>query len=271
MNQTPVISIITVVLNAAGELEKTISSVLSQDYPRIEFIVIDGGSTDGTVEVIRAHAGQVAYWVSEPDKGIYHAMNKGVEKATGTWLNFMNAGDIFFSDHTVSGLFRMDHGDARVLFGDSVARYPGFRAQRKAMPLENLRRGMICCHQAMFFRSDLLKDNAFNTELIYSADYDLILRLSRAGTIFRYVPETIAVFDTRGISNLKMAGSARSNLEILKADGMLTAKEIRFHRRFICRSKLTELIYRTLPPWVINSFLKWLYRDQIIHEQGPHE
>lgn len=86
------ISVVTVCYNAADTIEKTMLSVLNQTHHDIEYIIIDGGSTDGTVEIIRKYADRIAYWVSEPDKGIYDAMNKGIKVATGEWINFMNAG-----------------------------------------------------------------------------------------------------------------------------------------------------------------------------------
>ena len=95
MNTPPLITIITVAYNAVKDIENTILSVLNQTYPNIEYIIIDGGSTDGTLDIIKKYEDKISYWVSEPDKGIYDAMNKGTLKATGVWLNFMNAGDTF--------------------------------------------------------------------------------------------------------------------------------------------------------------------------------
>ena len=87
------VSVVTVCLNAVNEIERTMLSVLDQTYTNIEYIVIDGGSTDGTVDIIRKYQDRIAHFISEPDKGLYDAMNKGIDLATGEWINFMNAGD----------------------------------------------------------------------------------------------------------------------------------------------------------------------------------
>jgi len=262
------ISVITITLNSAHDLKKTMVSVLGQDYPQIEYIIIDGGSTDGTLEVIKTNAGHVACWISEPDRGIYDAMNKGLAKATGEWVNFMNAGDVFNNDHVLSAVFNHDPGDAAVLYGDSIARYLAFNAWRKARSPEDLWKGMFCCHQSMFFRTSLIKNEGYRTGDCFSADYEMIHRLYHAGKTFRYIPETIAVFDTRGISNMQMVKSARSNLEILSSFRTLTLKERRFHRWVIFKSALTEWMYKFLPSPVIHSMLRQVYRNQIISESS---
>ncbi|MCK9423304.1 MAG: glycosyltransferase [Bacteroidales bacterium] len=241
-------------------------SIISQDYPDLEIIVVDGGSTDGTQEVIGHFADQIDYWVSEPDLGIFDAMNKGLARATGEWVNFMNAGDVFSNNHVLSTVFNKESMDAAVIYGDSIAHYPAFKTWRKALPPEDLWKGMICCHQSMFFLTNLIRKVGYNADLHFSADYEMILRLYIAGKKFRYIPEIIAVFDTRGISNAKMVKSARSNLEILSSTRRLTKKEKRFHKRFILQSKLTEWFYQFMPSTGISKFLKWFYRNQIIHE-----
>ena len=95
------VSVITISYNAVSVIEDTIQSVLNQSYKDIEYIIIDGGSTDGTVDIIKKYQDKINYWVSEPDNGIYDAMNKGIDKATGEWINFMNAGDYFHSNLTL--------------------------------------------------------------------------------------------------------------------------------------------------------------------------
>jgi glycosyltransferase involved in cell wall biosynthesis len=101
----PLVTVITVCFNCKSDIEKTIKSVLEQTYDNIEYLIIDGGSTDGTVDVIKTYSDRLAYWVSEPDRGIYDAMNKGLQKAAGEWVNFMNVGDLFVDEMVATDLF----------------------------------------------------------------------------------------------------------------------------------------------------------------------
>ncbi|ROT05017.1 glycosyltransferase, partial [Muribaculaceae bacterium Isolate-104 (HZI)] len=111
------ISVVTVCYNAADSIEQTMLSVLNQSYPYIEYIVIDGGSTDGTVDIIKKYADRLAYWVSEPDKGIYDAMNKGIAAATGSYINFMNSGDSFYDNRVVEAIFKDGCDSADIIYG----------------------------------------------------------------------------------------------------------------------------------------------------------
>ena len=117
------VSIITVVRNAVGKIEPTVRSVLSQDYGNVEYIVIDGGSTDGTVDIINRYRDRMASFVSERDEGIYDALNKGVMQATGDWIGIMNAGDVFAADDVLSRIFGSSENNlcCDVIYGDSIS------------------------------------------------------------------------------------------------------------------------------------------------------
>jgi len=136
------ISVVTVSYNAVSTIEQTILSVINQTYPNVEYIIIDGGSTDGTVDIIKKYADKIAYWVSEPDKGIYDAMNKGVVVATGEWINFMNAGDIFTDSDVIDKLFHQNIIINRVgiVFGDTLVVF----RNRVTMYLANLDTTFLC-------------------------------------------------------------------------------------------------------------------------------
>ena len=157
----PLISVITVCYNAASCIEKTILSVINQTYSNIEYIIIDGGSTDGTIDIVNKYKDRISVIVSEKDKGIYDAMNKGVTYATGEWVNFMNAGDTFYNSNVVTELFK-DNIEEKytVVFGDTnvITQYKeifvnyGYKKMHKYMP---------SCHQSIFCRRNILMKYPF--------------------------------------------------------------------------------------------------------------
>lgn len=198
----PKISIITVVRNAADELENTIQSVISQNFPQIEFIIIDGGSTDSTVEVIKAHVAHISCWISEPDQGPYDAMNKGINLASGEWIIFLNAGDVFFSPDSLSGIVQqLRNEDIDAVYGDSLADYGDFNVYRKAGTFKNIWKGMIFSHQALLLKASLLKEEWFDIRYPKIADYDLVLRILRDTNRVKYEPVPLVICDAFGISN----------------------------------------------------------------------
>lgn len=174
------ISIITVSYNAAATIEQTILSVVGQMYPHIEYIVMDGGSTDGTVDIIRKYEDQIAYWVSEPDQGIYDAMNKGIRRATGDYLYFLGADDWLRDDQVmqeVSEFIRL-HPGYGLYMGHVFLYHPKLRMekrQRVFFSTEAVKRGHMYPHQGMFAQRELLQAG-FDTKYKIAADYKFLLQ-----------------------------------------------------------------------------------------------
>ena len=172
------ISIVTVVWNAKDLIERTILSVLGQTYDEVEFIVIDGGSTDGTLDVVRRYDTKIDYWTSEPDKGIYDAMNKGIDRAGGEWVLFLNAGDEFCDSEVLKSVVQDIPPDAEVVYGGHQEDYEGgYRSIRTAGPISDLWKGMIFSHQAMLVKTSLIKRYKFNIASHIAADYEFIYSL----------------------------------------------------------------------------------------------
>lgn len=247
----PVITVITVVRNDAAALRKTIASVLSQDCPGLEFILVDGGSTDGTVEVIRAHEARISWWVSEPDHGIYDAMNKGLKHATGTWVNFMNAGDVFASGDAVTKVLAAGLDDCAVVYGDSYAAFPHGLVHRVAGTPEMLIRGMVFCHQAAFVRREVITPDGFDLDYPIGADFKVFFSLYTAGRQFRKLPFPVAIFEASGVSNLRMVQSACEHYSIVKRYTRLSCKHRWHHWSFIAWVSLVSLGYRLLPAGMV--------------------
>ncbi len=193
LTDNPLISVVTVVFNGAKNIEKTIVSVLNQNYKNVEYIIIDGGSTDGTIEIIKKHEPKIKYWTSKPDKGIYDAMNKAIDIATGEWINFMNCGDRFASDEVLN-LFTIKQ-NADLLYGNAIIEYAEFNAPFKKYSLDKMWNRSPFCHQACFVRTSLMKQYKFNLEYKIGADHDLFFRAYKENRKFLDLDVLICYFD----------------------------------------------------------------------------
>jgi glycosyltransferase involved in cell wall biosynthesis len=176
----PRISVITIVYNDVKHLEETILSVTEQTFDNIEYIIIDGGSTDGTLDVIKNHADKLSYWISEKDNGIYDAMNKGLRIASGDFVWFLNSGDQIHEKNTVEELVRQIDEETDLIYGETVlindeGEILGMR--RKQAP-ENLTwksffTGMMVCHQSVLVRRNVAPE--YNEKYRFSADFEWVL------------------------------------------------------------------------------------------------
>ena len=160
MTNYPKVSIITVVYNGIEFLEETIKSVIAQTYPNIEYIIVDGGSKDGTLDIIKKYEAHITKWISEPDKGIYDAKNKGIDLATGDWQNFLNAGDSFVSNDVLEKIFTTNLENITLVYGDIIAiRENGQKLNVNAIELKDdnsIKKGMKVCHQAIFYNKNIM-------------------------------------------------------------------------------------------------------------------
>ena len=199
----PTISIVTVVYNGKDEIEKTIQSVINQTYKNIEYIVVDGASTDGTSEIIKLYEDRISHWISEKDKGIYDAMNKGAAIANGEFIQFLNAGDSLYADDSIQKVVAsMEDSDA-VYFGRAFTYddttswlYPSKKGDEIATWLS---KGNFPNHQAMFFPKVFYKNNFYDLHYKITSDIDYKLRAYKS---YRYVfiDEVVVKFALGGIS-----------------------------------------------------------------------
>lgn len=210
---SPLVTVVTVTYNAEAFIEQTIKSVLQQDYSNIEYIIIDGGSTDGTMKIVEKYSHRIARYVSEPDEGIYDAMNKSIEMATGDLMNFMNAGDTFFDADTVGRIVSAYTPGTDVIYGDRVLIGPGAETYEKALPLESFYRQMPFGHQSAFVKTSLMKQHRYDTQYRLSADYDLLLKLYHRKCSFHYSGIPVCRFLLEGRSH---TGKVFSSFEALK-------------------------------------------------------
>lgn len=199
----PVVNIITVVYNAAFDLEKTILSVAKQDYPRINFIVIDGGSTDGTKGILNKYRNSIQYFVSERDGGIYHAMNKGIAATSEGYISFLNAGDEFVDCKVVSDFFSDFEKDVDLLYGNIIVgditdEKLNNPQQALDFTFENLLQyeAGVICHQAMFIRKEATPE--YDTSFIIKGDLDWYFEILKKSKNLRYKKKDVVVVAYKG-------------------------------------------------------------------------
>lgn len=220
----PTLTVVTVCRNALPQLRKTALSVARQTFADIEYIIIDGASDDGTQEYVKSLGDMVDTFISEPDGGIYDAMNKGIANAQGEWVIFMNAGDTFYSEDTVERVFaNKDYSGYGVVYGD-VAKGPDTEhlIVKKASAPHNSHR-MFFCHQSAFYRREELVNTPFDTCHRMSADIHQVKRLYKRGVKFCQLDMPVAIFDTSGVSNVRRSTGLRDNISVVnELDPFLT-------------------------------------------------
>jgi len=202
-NNQPLISIITVVYNGEEYLEETIHSVINQSYKNIEYIIIDGGSSDGTVDIIKKYEKKIDYWVSEKDEGIYDAMNKGIDVARGDFINFMNADDIIYRNNVVEAIVQNIHdidatyySRAKVISDTFSWIYPDNEVKDYLKWLKlNLPN-----HQTMFFPKKFYKSFRYDLRLSLTADDDYKLFALESGKVV-FIDVVFVAFKRGGVSS----------------------------------------------------------------------
>jgi glycosyltransferase involved in cell wall biosynthesis len=239
------VSIITVALNNAEYIETCIQSVINQAYENIEHIVIDGGSTDGTIDVIKKYEDKINVWISEPDNGIYDAMNKGINIASGEIVGILNSDDMYHHPFVINKVKTiMDNPSNDACYGDliyvyrdnidSVVRYWKSCQYKKSL----LKKGWVLPHPTFFVRKKIYeKYDVFDLNYPLAADYELIVRfLSRFKIRTEYIPEIMIKMRTGGATNKSLTNIIKQNLEIFKA----------------CKKNNLEIFY---PLFLTNKFI----------------
>lgn len=204
LNKLPPISIITVVYNCKDSILLTIESVYSLNYPNVEYIIVDGQSSDGTTEIIKRTIKPDTIFICEHDNGIYDAMNKGLKISTGEWVIFMNAGDKFVENNVLLNIFqqRSYPDNVGIIYGDCILEFPGNRTLVKSfinMRLEDNHSNF--CHQSLFAKGELARKFLFNTNYRIIADYIMVDKILKSGYSSYYINILISFYDMSGISS----------------------------------------------------------------------
>jgi glycosyltransferase involved in cell wall biosynthesis len=249
----PLLTVITVVRNGAEQIERTILSVLEQTYSNIEYIIIDGASTDSTLDVLNKYDHQLAYWISQPDSGLYDAMNKGGDLATGDWINFMNAGDIFYQPDTVeSVIINLDKNDDLVYGHCRMIYDQHFSVIWKAGSIADLWKGMIFRHQSLFTKASICKTLHFDTTFKISADYAFIFSCFRRKYRFRLIDLVISTVTLGGLSDVNLTYAIQENRRaVLGSVNTLKVKLYYFFLIYLTRFK--SCVKMIIPRTVLRS------------------
>lgn len=230
----PLITVVTVVYNGGQNLEETILSVICQKYENIEYIIIDGGSIDETVEIIKKYEDQIDYWISEKDHGLYDAMNKGLSLASGEWINFMNCGDSFYDNETIGKIFSC-HLPEGVIYGDVMFSFDGSNAVYvEAKKLYHFWKGMQFVHQASFVSSKLMRKFPFDTSYRLIADYNSLYQIYLSKAAFTYINVAICNFQAGGLSDNNPKSIYECQEMIFKIHGELHVRLYYYYRYLEC-------------------------------------
>lgn len=217
------LSIITITYNAEKTLERTLKSVHEQTYENIEHIIIDGKSTDNTLDLIRKYGNEKMRWISEPDKGIYDAMNKGIAMAKGDYICFINAGDTFYATNTVESIFYSANSLSKlpdIIYGETaiVDINNTFLHMRRLKAPESLtwksfKKGMLVCHQAFIVRKELVEE--YNTEYRFSSDVDWCIRMMKKSNIIHNTKEILINYLNEGVTTANRKKSLIERYKIM--------------------------------------------------------
>ncbi len=216
------ISIITVVRNAPQALELTLNALKRLTYPNTELIVIDGNSTDSTPEIIARHSDALGYWVSEPDRGLYDAMNKGIRAATGDYLWFINAGDLPYDEGVLDRVFsEAKEPLADVYFGEAMitsenGEVLGLRKKKlpRSLSWRSLWKGMVVCHQGFIAKKEIAP--LYDTSYRFAADIDWVIEILKRSKNICNTGEILCKFAEGGISTINRKASLKERFTIMR-------------------------------------------------------
>lgn len=255
MGRVPLISIITINYNRREDLRLTIDSVAAQRGGDFEYVVVDGGSTDGSAALVEQRSDVVTRHVSERDQGIYDAMNKGVRMATGTWVIFMNSGDVFADPDVLSDMSALLRtSEADIVYGDALVSYAdGYRRPRLGQPPEELPFGMICSHQSVFARKQFLLERPFPVKSKYGipvSDFEFLISSWCAGRLFHYTARTICIVSAGGYSDVNRMSMLLQTADVVRRQGRLTPLVRLSYVYQIIRAVSAQAVKTVIPPFL---------------------
>lgn len=235
------IGCITVCRNDKKGLLETVDSALSQTKPLYQMVIVDGDSTDGTKELLPdirnrlQEKGIDAVIVSEPDTGIYNAMNKGIKLANGKWLVFMNAGDYFASADVIQKVCEQGDDNADILYGDWMCKHGDSQTRKKALPFSTTRKKMVTSHQAFYIKRELMEKRPYDETFRIIADYEWMLYACMSGFRAQYLPFPVCVFDMSGVSNIRFYEACKEAAVIRAKNNIIVPAPIQWLKERVAK------------------------------------
>lgn len=209
------VTIVTVCYNSESTIEDTILSVIGQTYDNIEYIVIDGASKDRTLEIIEKYKDNISLIVSEPDNGIYDAMNKGIQFASGEWINFMNSGDIFATPNVISDVFKTKFDDnIGVIYGDTILKYPNGYYHLDCTPSDDFNQ---ITHQSAFTKVGILKQIKYDLTFKIMADANSFKQIKKLGYELKHIKKDVSIYESS--SGISAQSGVRMYIEKARISG----------------------------------------------------
>ncbi len=216
----PLVSIITIVYNDRDYIEKTILSVIDQTYPSLEYIIVDGKSDDGTLDIIKKYENRISKWTSDPDKGLYDAMNKGLRMASGEYVWFVNSGDRIFSEDMLELIMKSADYKADIMYGgtmiiDADGNEIGDRRLKPPdhMTWKSFRQGMLVCHQSIIVRREIAPE--YNLNYRISSDVDWVIRAAKNSSVIHNTGLVLSKFLEGGLSRTKVRQGLKERFAIM--------------------------------------------------------
>lgn len=257
------ISIIVVSLNTKVDFLKTLKSINKQTYKNYEILVVDGNSSDGTKKEIIKRKKTISKFVIEKDKGIYHAMNKGIKMSSGNWIIFMNSGDLFYKKNVLYNFISENVKNCDIVYGDTLVSAKNLKYVVNSKPFEYKTLLMPFCHQSVFVKSNILKKRNFSLIYRFSSDFDFFYYCYLSKKKFQKIDYIISKVTSGGFSDKNRQMVFNENLTIIKKKGN---KSLLYFLYLIKISQyLKDIIRFIFPSFIQELILKKKYKNNLVN------
>jgi glycosyltransferase involved in cell wall biosynthesis len=256
------VSIVVVSLNTKVDFLKTLKSILNQKNKNYEIIVVDGMSSDGTLDLVKKYKNKISKTIIEKDKGIYHAMNKGIKLSEGEWIIFMNSGDVFYRNNILDKFLLEDTKNYDVVHGDTQIINKNLKYIVKSKIFNHNTCLMPFCHQSVFVRSKILKKKNFSLRFKISSDFDFFYYCFISGKKFKKLNLIISKVKSGGLSDTHRQRVFNENMMIINKKGNKVLVCLLFLKKL--NQYLKDLLKIILPNFTQKFMLKQKYKDYLI-------